>query len=77
MKNRIAVIILLLALATPAWAGTSPWFVWRNAVSGSTVCAQSSPGPGWMKETGPYSDLRCTTRAERSQSIDRKVAPKQ
>lgn len=77
MKNGIVSAVLLFALVTPVWADPAPWYVWRSVSSNSTVCAQTSPGAGWVRDTGPYKDLRCTIRAQRVPAIDRKVTPRQ
>ena len=62
-------IILLLLLAfvlfnTAVMAGPAPWWEWRNSTTGAIVCAQTAPGPGWVKYSGPYEDLKCTVRAK-------------
>lgn len=66
MKKSITITIMVLIFSTFAWAGDAPWWEWKNLESGSIVCAQTSPGKGWVKYTGPYVDLRCTTLTGRS-----------
>lgn len=76
MKSVISTTILLFALVAPAWGGALPFYEWKNETSGSIVCAQTAPDKGWVKVTGPYEDLKCTTRVKGSPSVDRKIAPK-
>jgi len=61
MKKRLALALILLAFASVALAGVAPFWEWKSS-TGAIVCAQSSPGKGWVKWTGPYSDLRCSTK---------------
>lgn len=47
---------LLVGLAQ---AGHAPWFVWRSKLDGKEVCAQASPGAGWVQQGGPFLDADC------------------
>lgn len=42
-----------------AHAGPAPWFVWRSKLDGKEVCAQASPGAGWVQQGGPFLDADC------------------
>lgn len=42
-----------------AQAGPAPWFVWRSKLDGKEVCAQASPGSGWVQQGGPFLDADC------------------
>lgn len=57
---RIMLSALLLCLTAPAWAGNAAWYRWESRFGGSFVCAQTSPGDGWKKIAGPYSDAACS-----------------
>lgn len=46
-------------LAVPALAGPAPWYVWRSKLDGKELCAQASPGPGWVQQGGPFIDADC------------------
>lgn len=59
MKGQaIAAGILLLAL-TSSFAQPAPWYNWKSKLNGRIFCAQTSPGEGWVKDSGPYKDARC------------------
>lgn len=51
--------ILLALCCTSLSAGPAPWYKWRGKIDNSIACAQTTPGPGWVKESGPYKDSRC------------------
>jgi hypothetical protein len=57
--------ILSLASALPSEAAPAPWHKWRS-VTGETVCAQTSPGPGWVRLEASYVDPRCQRRDDRA-----------
>lgn len=50
-----------LMLVSSALAAPAHWHKWRSKLNGKLVCAQTSPGDGWEKDTssGPYRDGRC------------------
>ena len=60
MKFERSFLLLFLAFALPAFARPAPWFKWRSSVDSRTVCAQTSPGEGWIKVAQPYDDAHCT-----------------
>lgn len=43
-------------------AGPAPWYRWQSTVTGETVCAQNTPGPGWRRLPPVYLDARCRLR---------------
>ena len=47
----------LLVQAAPA-----PWFYWRSLVDGQRVCAQTSPGHGWERDSAAYEGHGCQPR---------------
>ncbi|MDR2786852.1 MAG: hypothetical protein LBD06_00570 [Candidatus Accumulibacter sp.] len=54
-----------LAFTLSAGAAPAPWYKWRSA-TGDTVCAQTSPGPGWFRLEASYVDARCQRRNNRT-----------
>jgi len=62
MKTRLSLAIVFILLSLSALAAPAPWWEWRHLSSGEIVCAQTPPGEEWVKYSGPYKDLKCTTR---------------
>jgi hypothetical protein len=57
-----AVVLALLGLAVAASAAPAPWYYWRSKVDGARVCAQTSPGPGWERDSAAYEGPGCQPR---------------
>ncbi|MBE2260594.1 MAG: hypothetical protein IAE88_17175 [Rhodobacteraceae bacterium] len=57
MKASITIVIALFCLTV--LAAPAPWFMWRSKLDGKAFCAQTKPGEGWEKASGPYQDARC------------------
>ena len=53
---------LFLLWASTAVAEPAPWYRWQSVVTGETVCAQTSPGPGWTRLDAVYVDPKCQRR---------------
>ena len=53
-----------LWLALPLHAAPAPWYYWRSKVDGARVCAQTSPGPGWERDSPPYEGPGCQPRTK-------------
>ncbi len=51
-------------LALPLHAAPAPWYYWRSKVDGARVCAQTSPGPGWERDSPPYEGPGCQPRTK-------------
>ncbi|GAA4424343.1 hypothetical protein GCM10023090_17750 [Acidovorax lacteus] len=51
-----------LLIASAAEAAPAPWFYWRSLVDGARVCAQTSPGPGWERDSEAYDGPGCQPR---------------
>lgn len=62
-RLRLLATLCLGLAATAPHAAPAPWYLWRSLVDGRSHCAQSSPGPGWERERGPYRDLHCSRPA--------------
>ena len=66
-RSPAALLVLaawLLWLALPLHAGPAPWYYWRSKVDGARVCAQTSPGPGWERDSPPYEGPGCQPRTK-------------
>lgn len=61
---RLVLTAWLLWLALPVHAGPAPWYYWRSKVDGARVCAQTSPGPGWERDSPPYEGPGCQPRTK-------------
>lgn len=57
---RWAFLLLTLGLVPVALADPAPWFAWMSKVDSKIVCAQTSPGEGWIRLGGPYRTARCS-----------------
>ncbi|EER57645.1 hypothetical protein AcdelDRAFT_4783 [Acidovorax delafieldii 2AN] len=51
----------MLALGA-ALAAPAPWYYWRSQVDGRRVCAQASPGAGWMRDSPAFEGPGCQPR---------------
>ena len=49
-------------LASLAQAAPAPWYYWRSKVDGARVCAQVSPGHGWVRDSVAYDGAGCQPR---------------
>jgi hypothetical protein len=55
----LALIAAVLFITVTAWAGPAPWYKWHSREADYEVCAQFSPGDGWVKVKGPFEDSKC------------------
>jgi len=55
------VVVATVALGA-AWAAPAPWYYWRSKLNGARVCAQTSPGAGWVRDSDPYEGPMCQPR---------------
>lgn len=60
--RRWAGVLACTVAVTAVFAAPAPWFYWRSKVDGQRVCAQTSPGSGWEKDSPPYDGPGCTPR---------------
>ena len=58
-RYKICFMLLVFLLAGTTKAAPAAWFQWRSKLEPVFVCSQNSPGDGWQKSTGPYSDAKC------------------
>ena len=54
--------IALAMLAPPTLAAPAPWYYWRSKVDGVRLCAQTSPGHGWERDSAAYEGPGCQAR---------------
>ncbi|QDX82661.1 hypothetical protein B9N43_16325 [Denitratisoma sp. DHT3] len=59
MKTRIALGCAATMISLSALAGPAPWYLWGSKVNGDVICAQTSPGEGWVRAGGPFRDAHC------------------
>lgn len=59
---RSAAALLTLLLAAQLWAAPAPWYWWRSKVDGVRICAQTSPGTGWERDSAPYAGPGCAPK---------------
>lgn len=56
-------LLVLPALQAPqVQAAPAPWYYWRSTVDGKRVCAQTSPGHGWERDSAAYEGPGCQPR---------------
>lgn len=70
MKAKLAVLATLSLFAAAAAAESAPWHLWKSRLDGKTFCAQTSPGEGWEKNEGAFSNARCRRLQSRPAGID-------
>ncbi|WPX29506.1 MULTISPECIES: hypothetical protein [unclassified Pseudomonas] len=52
-----ALTLCLLVACGAAMAGPAPWYTWQGSTR--VVCAQNSPGSGWVRLAGPFKKSDC------------------
>lgn len=62
MRYILLPFFLIALLPDPALARPAPWYWWGSSVSDARICAQTSPGSGWIKEPRPFRDSHCSIR---------------
>mgnify|MGYP007112203151 CR=1 FL=1 len=40
-------------------AAPAPWYYWRSKLDGRRICAQTSPGQGWERDSEAYPKPQC------------------
>lgn len=59
---RLSILMPAALFALCAVSGPAPWYYWRSKVDGVRICAQTTPGPGWDQDGGPYDGPQCSTK---------------
>lgn len=54
-----ALLVLAVLACSAAWAAPAPWHYWRSKVDGRRICAQTSPGPGWERDSEAFAGPLC------------------
>ena len=54
--------VFAFCAGSAAFAAPAPWYYWRSAVDGTRVCAQTSPGHGWERDSPAYDGPGCNAR---------------
>ncbi len=52
MQHNITILLLLLSMSSTA--GQAPWYQWQSKTTGGLICAQHSPGDGWVQHAAPF-----------------------
>ena len=53
---------LVVVLTPLAEAAPAPWYWWTSKVDGVRICAQTSPGNGWERDSAPYAGPGCAPK---------------
>lgn len=62
MKTNLGITaVLLFAVSAVSIAASAPWYQWKSKLDGKLFCGQTKPGDGWIQDSGPYKDARCST----------------
>jgi hypothetical protein len=63
MKTSVWFLTCLLWLAaissTSVRAEPAAWYIWESKLNAHRLCAQVSPGEGWIKRLGPFKNAQC------------------
>ena len=59
MKSRFAALVICSFICVPAFAAPALWYQWNSKSNDGRYCAQTSPGNGWERGSGPYKDAHC------------------
>ena len=62
LRRMAAAVLAAWGLAFAAMAAPAPWYYWRSKIDGARVCAQTSPGPGWERDSPAYEGPGCQPR---------------
>lgn len=57
MRPLLLLSTLLMCLV--AQAAPMPFYLWQSRLNGKLTCSQTSPGDGWSRLSGPFSDAGC------------------
>lgn len=69
MKNLFKRLIILGVFAcTHSLAAPAPWHLWQSKLTGGVICAQHSPGDGWVQLAGSFSTAGLCKQAIKAQA---------
>lgn len=52
--------LLMLAMTFTAVGKPAAWYWWASRLDGQRICAQTAPAQGWLRDSGPFADSRCS-----------------
>jgi hypothetical protein len=55
---------ILAFLAPQSFARPALWYWWVGLTASDRVCAQTSPGAGWVRENTAFKDSHCSIRVK-------------
>ncbi|WP_315809038.1 MULTISPECIES: hypothetical protein [Pseudomonas] len=59
MRSYFLPLAALLGVSLNLAAAPMPFYKWQSKLDGAYTCQQTSPGSGWQKIGGPFSDAGC------------------
>jgi len=62
MLRKLLLGVALAGLAPQSFARPVPWYWWVGQTAADRVCAQTSPGAGWVQETTAFRDSHFSIR---------------
>ena len=54
--------VVLLAPVAQTLARPAAWYWWASRVGDQRICAQTSPGEAWYRDSAAYKDSQCSIR---------------
>jgi len=73
---RLFLLFLPLIASLAAQAAPMPFYLWQSRVDGHLTCSQTSPGEGWTRLSGPFSDAGCRQPLKSGPSTKGLAVPK-
>lgn len=74
MRPLLLLSTLLACLS--AFAAPMPFYLWQSRLDGHLICHQTSPGEGWSRLSGPFSDAGCRQPLRNGPSTKGLAVPK-
>ncbi|MDF3933468.1 hypothetical protein [Pseudomonas citronellolis] len=68
--------LLPLIACLSAQAAPMPFYLWQSRLNGHLTCSQTSPGEGWARLSGPFSDAGCRQPLKSGPSTKGLAVPK-
>ena len=64
MRCKLLLFFFIGLCSALAQAKPAPWYWWGSRVGDARICAQTSPGQGWLREDRAFRDSHCSVRRE-------------
>ena len=61
-RSPVGPVLAAGLLCAAALAAPAPWYYWRSQVDGKRICAQTSPGAGWTRDSDAFEGPGCQPR---------------